>query len=598
MAVPGTVRRGLAAVAAIAGVSLAGASAADATTFCVPATNPCVGTAKPTLQAALTAAQADTNARIELQPGEYDGPFSFNGTHHIEIVGSGIDQTLLTSESDSSTFALTASDPTSSISDLTVQNTGVVGTGLQTTIHAVTRVATETTGGIGTSFVFSGGGIASKSQFTSKSNAGAVSLGAGTIADSTATSAQGIAINASDAAAKVLRVRASTTSGSSAVQAPQNLLIEDSVLSGGQSAVLLAIGSTSVTAHHLTINSTGAVPGVEALSVSGGAVAALTLRDSAVLGTTSAGCAGTITNTAVATLTAETIATTGTFAPCPGTPNTGPISITPPTTLITADPKFANAAGGDFRLRFGSPLIDAGTAGALTGTESPTDLAGHPRLVDGNGDGTARRDIGALEYQRVPPVVKASGPRTGKPGASLPFTGSATDADGDAPLTFRWTFDDGTNATTASTTHTFGKSGTHHATLRVTDPSGLSDFQTVTVKISGGATPKVTSLSMSPKSFSPRSSGGSVTKRGGTRVKLKLSVAATVSFTVEKRGKHHKYKRLKGSFKVKAKKGTTRFRFSGRLRSAALASGHYRLRAIAAANGKHSKVKRASFTIH
>jgi hypothetical protein len=60
---------------------------------------------------------------------------------------------------------------------------------------------------------------------------------------------------------------------------------------------------------------------------------------------------------------------------------------------IDADPTFVNAAGGNLRLDFGSPAIDAGTnSGCPT-----TDLDGLPRPADGNGDGTATCDMGAYE---------------------------------------------------------------------------------------------------------------------------------------------------------------------------------------------------------
>jgi hypothetical protein len=63
------------------------------------------------------------------------------------------------------------------------------------------------------------------------------------------------------------------------------------------------------------------------------------------------------------------------------------------TSLLDADPAFA--ADG-FTPTAGSPLIDAGTPGPLEAGESPTDLAGNPRIV-AFGCGDAIRDLGAIE---------------------------------------------------------------------------------------------------------------------------------------------------------------------------------------------------------
>ena len=59
----------------------------------------------------------------------------------------------------------------------------------------------------------------------------------------------------------------------------------------------------------------------------------------------------------------------------------------------SGDPGFE--AGG-WQLAAGSPAIDAGHDGAVTHKH---DLAGAPRRIDGDGDGRAQVDIGALERQ-------------------------------------------------------------------------------------------------------------------------------------------------------------------------------------------------------
>ncbi len=75
----------------------------------------------------------------------------------------------------------------------------------------------------------------------------------------------------------------------------------------------------------------------------------------------------------------------------------GDDTVYPGTGNINGDPKFANAAGGDFHLVGGSPCIDHGTN---SGSDMPsTDYADQPRVRDGNDDGQAVADMGAYELQ-------------------------------------------------------------------------------------------------------------------------------------------------------------------------------------------------------
>jgi hypothetical protein len=63
---------------------------------------------------------------------------------------------------------------------------------------------------------------------------------------------------------------------------------------------------------------------------------------------------------------------------------------------ISADPKFKNNTS-NFRLRPTSPAIDTGTNSAPNLPSK--DLSGQPRIVDGDGNGTATIDMGAYEFQ-------------------------------------------------------------------------------------------------------------------------------------------------------------------------------------------------------
>ncbi len=67
--------------------------------------------------------------------------------------------------------------------------------------------------------------------------------------------------------------------------------------------------------------------------------------------------------------------------------------------IFTTAPGFVNEAAHDYRLAAGSKLIDVGNPAALATGEPQVDIRGLPRLRDGNYDGTARRDMGAYEFQ-------------------------------------------------------------------------------------------------------------------------------------------------------------------------------------------------------
>jgi parallel beta-helix repeat protein len=80
----------------------------------------------------------------------------------------------------------------------------------------------------------------------------------------------------------------------------------------------------------------------------------------------------------------------------------------------TAAPQFVNPAANNYHLQAGSPMIDAGNP-ANPGFVQ--DLDGRPRAVDGNCDGTARRDIGADERATScpgppPPAADTDPPET------------------------------------------------------------------------------------------------------------------------------------------------------------------------------------------
>jgi PKD domain len=286
--------------------------------------------------------------------------------------------------------------------------------------------------------------------------------------------------------------------------------------------------------------------------------------------------------------------------------------------LDGVDPGFVDAAGGDFALRPGSPLIDAANPGYQpVGT---LDLARNPRLREGDGAGGPAVDLGAYEFQNTAPVVSASAtPATAQPGAPIALTATATDLDVGDSLSYAWSFDDGGTATGPDATHAFATAGDHSATVTVTDATGRTGSATASVSISAPQTdsgtppvpaappasppakrgaPRISRLRLSPHVFRARGTRVRPAVRrhpAGTVVHFKLSERATVTLTVLERRKGRWVKR--GSVKRAARAGSVSVRFAGRLRRHALAAGRYRLRVQARAGGRSSNAVLARFRI-
>jgi PKD repeat protein len=82
------------------------------------------------------------------------------------------------------------------------------------------------------------------------------------------------------------------------------------------------------------------------------------------------------------------------------------------------------------------------------------------------------------------PTARPGGPYTGVEGVPTELDGSASTDPENHPLTYAWTFGDGTTGTGASPTHLYPDQGSYTASLVVTDSKGLSSApQTTTVAI-------------------------------------------------------------------------------------------------------------------
>jgi hypothetical protein len=138
-----------------------------------------------------------------------------------------------------------------------------------------------------------------------------------------------------------------------------------------------------------------------------------------------------------------------------------------------------------------SSLIDAGS----DRSDDAYDFEGLPRVVDSDGDGVARRDIGAWEYQRQPPVAVLKDQHV-QVGQTAVIDGSASgdpDAGDFGFVTYAWKLDGAPVQYLSGYVHTlypvFDTPGPHTVELTVSDPAGLSDTATATITADSGDAP-------------------------------------------------------------------------------------------------------------
>ena len=411
---------------AVMALGVALPSVASAEDYCVAPNYDCGPNNVQKLQAALDLAASTQEAdRVLLGVGTYVAPsgppfgFTYNEPgSQVEIAGAGRGQTVVTGETGATAHALSVRGaPGSSVHDLTVAiptQAGVNFTGLDTWNPARRIAIIEAENQINPVYgvVLKAGTILEDSSVTLDPARATIGVfmdsgsGENSLVGSAVTATQGVS-----AVGPATVVRSRVTGGSRGIiQYRNHLTVRDSLvrLVGAAGTALRAEESqqpTAVTADGLTIilPETPDFAGVCAYANKGWNQAVeIALTNSVIRGGMNSLCA-VVTDQGSAKVSAsysdynpsENIALGGATIDEDHVTNVG-------------DAGFADPANADFRLLPGSPLVDRGDPDAAQGL----DLDGNALLVDGNGDGFARRDLGAFELQpqAVPPAADTQAP--------------------------------------------------------------------------------------------------------------------------------------------------------------------------------------------
>src|SRR5262249_38408149 len=106
-------------------------------------------------------------------------------------------------------------------------------------------------------------------------------------------------------------------------------------------------------------------------------------------------------------------------------------------------------------------------------------------VTDKNGGKTTATTSVVVSSPTSAPVANAGLDRTTSEGTSLAFTGTVTG--GSNPMTYLWTWGDGTTSNTQNPSHAFPDNGTYTVTFKVTDAQSRTSQDTMVVTVSNVA---------------------------------------------------------------------------------------------------------------
>ena len=401
-------------------------AAASATDFCVAPNTGCGGTDVASFEGALALADdAPDSDRIFLGAATYLAP-TVNGFDYlapgspVEIVGQGAGRTIVTSPSAGNGWVLRlVGSPGSSVHDLTIrlpQNVAYGFSGLHTRNAArrleVIEDPTQANRRMGVDLVNGGTLDDSSVSLSDQGDTAAVMLVTPDVAVRGSTLNAEVGAESYGGAIERVRVTASDV-GIAAIRSLTKLTASQITLGDEVATGIIAHPapgiSTTLNADGLTIIGSGG-PDTSGAAVSTEPSVAdsvqLSLTNSVIRGVSSP-----LSAEAGSPGVAQIAASYSDYDPSGNHIQGANAKITETNVSNVGDAGFVDARGGDFHLLASSPLLDAGNPVTAQGL----DLDGNALVADGNGDGTARRDLGAFERGQAPSTPPASGGPAGSP---------------------------------------------------------------------------------------------------------------------------------------------------------------------------------------
>jgi hypothetical protein len=393
---------------------------ASATTICVPGFHAgCAddGTklAQADLETALNTQANDGEAdEVRIAPGTYVDPdtFEVNGTDALDIVGSGPAETTLTSSANMNVFVVSIQFLGRQVDmrDLEIEVPSSfpdgAGSGLQGENVHLENVDVVSHNPLANG-VFLGDDSSFRDGEIRGAGGGSLGVGIQPVGGATGTlsiertrivgSHQAIVVNNPNVDVRAQRIETLGSTATPISVRTGDLIVENALLAGAPGSAIFArsdsAASSSITARHVTMVGTGTLQHAVAAVATSTGDANLTLTNSIAAGYPEdkgllrAATNGAGNGEANVTVRHSNIDTT------PNESGNGTLDVDGAN--IHADPRFRG--GSDYRLCPESPSVDAGDA--IDAGLPADDLDGAPRPVDGNGDGGARRDMGAYETQ-------------------------------------------------------------------------------------------------------------------------------------------------------------------------------------------------------